>query len=278
MSELFQEIPNYFSWTRNILGHSSEVRTSGLLALEDQVEGAVSRAPLEEWYYQLLQLIIDGTDPEVLQELAADARRAIEADLDVRWSLWSNLILFISSRESKTNELLEFFEGVFIDQIHDETIRVALLPFLTAFPEFANDERCSHFRTHPLIVANLGLLHQAHLVSEDLLKAALDTQFQAFRTGYLRAFDLFTTGALLIQSGDSPRTIAERFQQIVGPKNVDYVPTTKADLMREYQRLVHHEAEPDLSKDEIARRLNLISGNPWIYGLKSHPTEGSDFA
>ena len=278
MSELFQEIPNYFSWTRNILGHSSEVRTSGLLALEDQVEGAVSRAPLEEWYYQLLQLIFDGTDPEILEELAADARRTIEADLDVRWSLWSNLILFISSRESKTNELLEFFEGVFIDQIHDETIRVALLPFLTAFPEVANDEHCSHFRTHPLIVANLGLLPQAHLVSEDLLKAALDTQFQAFRTGYLRAFDLFTTGALLIQSGDSPRTIAERFQQIVGPRNVDYVPTTKADLMREYQRLVHHEDEPNLSKDEIARRLNLISGNPWIYGLKSHPTEGSDFA
>ena len=278
MSELFKEIPDYFSWTRHILGHASESRASGLLALEDEIEKAIPKEDLEEWYYQLLQLVIDGTDPEILQDLVADARRAIETDLDIRWSLWSNLILFISSRESKTNEILEFLESVFIEQIHDESIRVALLPFLTAFPEITTDEHCSHFRTHPLIVGNLGLLHQAHLVSVDLLKGALDTQFQAFRTGYLRAFDLFTTGALLIQSGDSPRTIAERFQQIVGPQNVDYVPTTKADLMREYQRLVHHEDEPDLSKDEIARRLNLISGNPWIYGLKSHPTEGSDFA
>ncbi len=183
---LFRKDPNYVNIVRSLVSFSEKARKEGLLALEDDLANVE-----DEYMKKGLQLVIDGTDPELV-------RGVMEAEMDVTASSYNDIkALFDAVAEfGPSYGMLGTLIGLVIllkNLSNPDTLGPSMaVALITTF-------------YGSLIANSVGtpMAHKVEVVAADKL---LEMQ-------------IVLEGVLSIQAGDNPRLLEEKLKVFLSAKD-----------------------------------------------------------
>ena len=167
-----------------LVGHAERARKDGLLALEEEVE------KLDDAFTRKgLQLVVDGTDPKVVQEV-------LEAEIDG-----------MVSRHAANHKIFENAAGF------APTLGVAgaVMGLIAVLQKLDQPELLGHGIAVAFVATFFGV-GAANLV---FLPVAL--RLKELSALEVESRTLVMEGVLAIQAGDNPRVVAEKLQSFVPP-------------------------------------------------------------
>lgn len=178
------ERPDLGSHVKLLVSHAERARKDGLLALEEEVEKLD-----DEFTRKGLQLVVDGTDPKVVQEV-------LEAEIDG-----------MVSRHAANSKIFENAAGF------APTLGVVgtVMGLISVLQKLDQPELLGHGISGAFVATFLGV-GSANLV---FLPVAL--RLKELSQLEVEARTLITEGILAIQAGDNPRVVAEKLQSFVPP-------------------------------------------------------------
>lgn len=178
------ERPDLGAHVKLLVGHAERARKEGLLALEEDLEKLD-----DEFTRKGLQLVVDGTDPKVVQEI-------LEAEIDG-----------MVSRHSANAKIFENAAGF------APTLGVAgaVMGLIAVLQKLDQPELLGHGIAVAFVATFFGV-GAANLV---FLPVALRLKELSQLEVESRA--LVMEGVLAIQAGDNPRVVAEKLQSYVPP-------------------------------------------------------------
>ena len=193
---LLYKMPSPENEIRRIVGFAQIARKDGLLALEDKLESL--NEPL---LHKGIQLVIDGTPPEVLRSILT---------IDVAT---------MGERHAEGKTILEGM-GSFAPAF-------GLIGTLIGLVQMLGNLKDPSAIGEGMAVAMLGTFYGATLANMVFLPAANKLGARHKQEALLK--DLLVEGVLAIQAGDNPRTIEEKLKSFLSPNS-------RAALDREKQR------------------------------------------
>ena len=183
---LFRKDPNYVDMVRSLVSFSEKARKEGLLALEDDMANVEN-----EYMKKGLQLVIDGTDPELV-------RGVMEAEMDVTASSYNDIKAFFDA-------VAEF--GPAYGMIG------TLIGLIILLKNLSNPDTLGPSMAVALITTFYGSLLANAMgipLSHKVENAAADK---------LLEMQIVLEGVLSIQAGDNPRLLEEKLKVFLPTKD-----------------------------------------------------------
>jgi chemotaxis protein MotA len=183
---LFRKDPDYVSMVRSLVSFSEKARKEGLLALEDDLANVE-----DEYMKKGLQLVIDGTDPELV-------RGVMEAEMDVTAASYNDIkALFDAAAEfGPAYGMLGTLIGLIIllkNLSNPDTLGPSMaVALITTF--------------YGSLIANALGIPLAHKVETAAADKLLEMQ-------------IVLEGVLSIQAGDNPRLLEEKLKVFLPAKD-----------------------------------------------------------
>lgn len=208
MGKLFLEsyLVDFYDLIVTLVSFSEKARREGLLSLEDDV------SEIEIDYFKKgIQLVVDGTDPELVRQvLEIEYSTAIE-HLDYNWSIWKEFLIFLTLENPHEEESKSYIETLLY--YSDETKKEIDDTFLDFSKEYRNykinkDHSWNeNFHSHPLLGANIKALS---FYKYERFTNILENQFSFYKKMLKRIFLIIIDGCLSVQAGDNPRVVKEK--------------------------------------------------------------------
>ncbi len=183
---LFRKDPNYVDIVRSLVSFSEKARKEGLLALEDDMANVE-----DEYMKKGLQLVIDGTDPELV-------RGVLEAEMEVTASSYNDMKAFFDA-------IAEF--GPAYGMIG------TLIGLIILLKNLSNPDTLGPSMAIALITTFYGSL----LANAFGIPMAHKVENAA--AGKLLQMQIVLEGVLSIQSGDNPRLLEEKLKVFLPDKD-----------------------------------------------------------
>lgn len=208
MVKLFLEsyLVNFYDLIVTLVSYSEKARREGLLTLEDDV------SELEiDFFKKGIQLVVDGTDPELVRQvLEIEYLTSIE-HLDYNLSIWKEFLIFLTFENPHEEECKSYLETLFYysDETKKELDNI-FLDFSKEYRSYRENKDHSwneNFLSHPLIGVNIKALN---FYKYKHFKDILENQFIFYKKMLKRIFLIIIEGCLSIQSGDNPRIVKEK--------------------------------------------------------------------
>ena len=237
---IFFEATGMDELVEQMVDWSEQTRRNGLLSLEAKIVDREAITPISLLSKSGINLIIDGTDPELVRNIIERQIRSYERKLDYAWRAWRNLLLLqYGSSFTYKKDLGEFLESYLIPgRDENEAIRNTIDDYLQ------NDAPPDAFKYHALTGPNLKLAAFAERDSEPSLAEMLDEQYVSYKELFMSTLDIVAEGCLSIQSGDNPRIVRDKLE-----------PIRSRDFKRD--RSEYSKYAGSLSEEEIDALLNM---------------------
>lgn len=178
------ERPDLAAHVRLLVGQAERARKDGLLALEEEVE------KLDDPFTRKgLQLVVDGTDPKVVQEV-------LEAEIDG-----------MVSRHAANSKIFENAAG------YAPTLGVVgtVMGLISVLQKLDNPSTLGHAISGAFVATFFGV------ASANVVFMPVALRLKELSVLEVEARTLITEGILAIQAGDNPRVVAEKLQSYVPP-------------------------------------------------------------
>jgi chemotaxis protein MotA len=176
--------PDLAQHVKLLVGHAERARKDGLLALEEEVEKLD-----DEFTRKGLQLVVDGTDPKVVQEV-------LEAEIDG-----------MVSRHAANSKIFENAAGF------APTLGVVgtVMGLISVLQKLDNPSVLGHAIAGAFVATFFGV------ASANVVFLPVALRLKELSTLEVEARMLVMEGVLAIQAGDNPRVVAEKLQSFVPP-------------------------------------------------------------
>ena len=176
--------PDLAQHVRLLVGHAERARKDGLLALEEEVEKLD-----DEFTRKGLQLVVDGTDPKVVQEV-------LEAEIDG-----------MVSRHAANSKIFENAAGF------APTLGVVgtVMGLISVLQKLDQPSTLGHAISGAFVATFFGV------ASANIVFLPVALRLKELSTLEVEARSLIMEGVLAIQAGDNPRVVAEKLQSFVPP-------------------------------------------------------------
>ena len=269
---------------------SEIARRQGLLTIEDYTVRLRDDTALLRMLRSGLQLIVDGTDPELVRVILELTCRTGLEQAQRRWQIWRNLLLAVRDPQTQPENIATLIAAHSLPSSADnewiQNFFGECGPALAASVRDPQSARIADFptsiQTDELLRESLRLTLAQPALPQPVLERALEAQFAQYEAGYRRENDVVIEGLLSIQSGDNPRIVQDKLGAVCRRKADTWEAVTIELFEIPFEEIgatAREFTEVELSIDEQAgRESTLILNQDWIYDLEPPDKSKADDA
>jgi len=257
-------------------------RMKGLIAIEDELAAVDIPNPFRYAIVVGMQLVIDGADPEWLARMLQYYHDQVIARLEYRFNAYK--IFLVIAR--KNPEAITSFdsESLLLKGHKDNKLVLKVLNRIKAAAPAvfkANDISSAlgdDFKNHNLTRVTLGLVSVRDLIGSEEFSSFMQAQFKIYSAEISALLMIAKEICILIQDGVSARVLLDTCASLVGQDRMPPVSSSSPQSIQEaYDELFKEYSDSpsdpaalnvELSVNEMARRLELLSENPWLKYLR----------